>query len=186
VIRKRLTAAALAAGAGLVTLGGVGAGTASAQTATCVNDPAGFCGAQVNAFDNALTVANTTARVNAVVNAAPLNKFAASQDFIAKTYPGGGANGRTFEYAPSNKPSGLFLSFPQTGNRTGLVLRKFVAGSKYQEFQGVNTTDTNGTPWVNVASGRSMQANGTGKQVVQARPVTNPGGASWGFQQAAS
>jgi hypothetical protein len=185
VIRKRLTAAGLAAGVGLVTLGGIGAGTASAQTRTCVNDPAGFCGAQVNANNNALTVANTTAKVNAIVNATPLNNFAASQDFIAKTYPGGGANGRTFEYAPNNTPSGLYLSFPQTGNRTGLVLRKFVAGSKYQEFQGMNTTDTNGTPWVNVASGRSMQANGTGKQVIQAKPVTNPGGANWGFQQAA-
>jgi hypothetical protein len=170
IIRK--VAITVAAAAGVLT---IGATAASASTPTCTNAASGTCGAEVNAFGNAFAVTAAPAQ-NVRVRATPADTTA-SQDFIA-VEAGSNANARTFEFAPGNHPSGWCISQPS--KNAGLVLRPCSATlNKWQTFTGVNTTDTAGTPWKNLASGQFVIGAGTGKQLTAKNTISN--GSYWGF-----
>ena len=180
---SRNIAAAVAISGAALTIGAMAAIPASAATPACSGDPAGFCGSQINTFGNAWTA------VGAQVTASPAATAGSGADFIAKTPAGADANVRQFQFAPNDKPSGLCVSEPSTTPNAVLTLRPCRAASnsliKFQKFAGINPGDTSGTPWVNVASHLTVQANGTGNDLRAVKVVTNPGGAIWGFDSPA-
>jgi hypothetical protein len=161
-------------------------GAASASTPACSGAASGQCGAQVNTSGNAMNVRGGVAAVNTKIIAFPDSTTDPHGDFQAAQTTSN-VNERTFQYDPKNVLSNpaLCISEPSTAVNSGLVLRACRApgnvNAKFQEFTGVNTQNTNGTQWKNVASGLIVQANGTSHQLSAVRTVTNPGGTCWGF-----
>lgn len=162
---------------------GFAAVTAGAATPECSGSLAGFCGSEVNVYGNAWTAG--TIQVNAKVTASPVSTASAGGDLIAMTPAGASASVRQFELAPANEPTGLCVSEPSVTNNSVLQLRPCRAANssllKYQEFTGINPGDTAGTPWVNVASGLTVQPNGTGNALRAVKVLTNRAGSYWGW-----
>jgi hypothetical protein len=96
-------------------------------------------------------------------------------------------------------PNGIRAKDPKTGaylviadpaggvkgdSYDGLVLRDLVgtAGSAWQQFVGVNTQNSAGTTWTNVATHQIVIPNGTGKQLTTAKSPKSAG-MYWGWDQ---
>jgi hypothetical protein len=184
-MKLSLKLASAAAGAALVIGSGAFASAAMAASPNCQNDPAGFCGSEVNVSGNAFNARGQSAKTGTEIIAYPNSAAGFGSDF--KAVQSGGANTRTFEFAPNDKPSGQCLSEPSLTPKSGLVLRPCRAASssliKYQQFTGVNTQDTAGTRWTNVKSGLKIQANGNGAQLIAVKTITNVGGSYWAWDQ---
>jgi hypothetical protein len=157
-------------------------GTANAATTACSGAASGECGSQVNTYGNAFNVKGNRAIVGSLIIAYPDSTTNTGGDFNA-VQTTANPNERTFEFAPGNKLSGDCISQPS--GSTGLVLRPCRApgdvNAKFQEFTGVNPSNTAGTQWTNVASKQTVQPNGTRKQLTAVTKVTNVNGSYWGF-----
>jgi hypothetical protein len=168
------------------------ASAASASTSVCTTTGAlaGSCGDQVNTYGNGWDVKWQLARVNEPIIAYPdfsgstqITTDPATDFYTVNTTPGN-ADERVFQYAPNGVRSGLCVSDPMGGvagdSRDGLVLRT-CNGSKFQQFAGVATLNTNGTQWRNLASGQIVQPNGTSAQLSTVATVANRTGSYWGW-----
>jgi hypothetical protein len=184
-MKLSLKLASAVAGAAVVIGSGGFASAALASSPNCTNDPAGFCGSEVNVSGNAFNARGQSAKSGTEIIAYPNSAPGLGSDFNA--VQSGGADTRQFEFAPNDKLSGQCLAEPSLTPKSGLVLRPCRAASssliKYQQFTGVNTQDTAGTQWTNVESGLIIQANGNGGQLTAVKTVTNVGGSYWAWDQ---
>lgn len=176
-MRKLITTAAILA---TVFGGGIAAAaTASASTPACQAADAGNCGSQVNAFGNAFTVTGKV-QVGAPVVSEPDSAISGRSDFISAQTTADNDE-RTFNLAIKGIASGLCASEP-TGS-FHLVLRA-CNNSRFQRFVGVDTRNTAGTQWTNVASGDRIQGAGDGNAFSVVPTVTNVRGSFFGFDTA--
>jgi hypothetical protein len=186
--------AKFAAGAAALSMAGGAMGllatTASASTTGCVNAPSTSklyqsCGDEENTYSNGFDVYKQSAAANTKIIAFADSSTDPATDFYAFQSTSN-PDERVFEYAPNGKLSGLVISDPMGGvkgdSRDGLVLRPY-NNSAFQQFTGVDTQDTAGTQWTNVASKQVVQPNGTGSQLTTVKDVTNAAGSYWGWNQ---
>jgi hypothetical protein len=162
--------------------------SAVASTSACVNAPSGTCGYEENVYGNDWDVYQQYARVNQPVTAYPHKDGDQATDFnaVQTTH---NVNERRFEYAPNGNRSGLCLSDPDggyagnPGGPHGLVLRT-CNNSAFQQWRtppGVDSQNTAGTQWINVATRRTVQPQGTGSQMVTVKTPDKNGNAQGSY-----
>lgn len=176
-LNRALAAIATAAGlfAGAIALA-VPAGASTAGCTGLVTGPyANSCGSEVNMYGNAFDVFQQGAWKGNRVIAYPNSTTDRATDFIALS-TNGNPDERVFFYAPDGKITNLVIVDPAGGypgdSRDGLILKPYIAGSKFQQFTGVNTQNTAGTQWTNIATGQVVTPMGTRNQIVTTPAAT--------------
>jgi hypothetical protein len=166
------------------------ASAATSYTQRCVGDPnTSYCGYQENVYGNAWDVLGQRAVVNQPVIAYPLGNGDPAQDFIYRQTTSN-PDERQVQYAPGDVASGLCMSDPAggvSGDATdGLILRA-CNGSAFQQFTFTQIgTSGNDAQWINAATGRVVQPEGTGYQMVTVASPDKGAGSYFGFDAAGS
>lgn len=135
----------------------------------------------INKYGNGLDVLGQRDRVNTRIVAWPAGASDPAVDF--DVIPAGTAY--AFEYAPRNVDSGLCVSEavgsePAGSAATGLVLRGCL-WNKWQTFT-LRVAADGSFQLVNVATGQTIQPNGTRAQITGVATVTNGPGSWWGWK----
>jgi hypothetical protein len=173
----------IVAGLGVTVLAALGLlvpAAAQAESAPCMAQAAGDCGSQVNHFGYAFTVTGTPAVGEKVTGT--LDNATGDTDWNA-VQTTKFADERVFFFAPGGTDvlvGGKPLVLSQLNGSHNLVLRKYT-GSQNQRFVGVNTRNSCGTTWTNVASGDRVEGNGAGNALVAFGVATNTAGSIYGF-----
>lgn len=118
-------------------------------------------------YGNAWNVKGQIAATGTHIDAYPNSTTDPANDFIAVPTTGN-PDERVFFYAPNGVKTNLVVVDPAGGypgdSPDGLILKPYT-NSPYQQFTGVNTQNTAGTQWTNVATRLVVTPNGTKNQL---------------------